>query len=312
MHTIPIPCTNCLRFHYGVCTEAPKECFQCGGINHIERYCPRRRRVRIDPSEPLPGTRAWCDKHGLNDGAGLELKWKIRNAIKTSPGCAIWLDGICLYGGNQRHFFSDDRPRGRPRDTNTTRRRSRSPLRDRFQQRSLSPLRARRVVEYDDVRYDISPHLGRGSSYQARRFRSRSPIRQRSPSPYRHSELNSQSPRYSKGKYTVARGDEQNSPRSVEWTINYQKPAVIPYHLIGPQMSSFQSASCPPLENIINTGHDTITKVQKLKEKPSVLPTSKHLSASLDTPASEKFYVDDPHFILGVRKGAGQQESDNS
>jgi hypothetical protein len=239
MPTIPIPCTNCLRFHYGVCAEAPKECFQCRGINHIERYCPRRRRVRNDPGEPLPGTRAWCDKHGLNDGADLELKWKIRNAIKTSPGCAIWLDGLCLYGGNQRHFFSDNRPKGRPRDTNTTRRRSRSPLRDRFQQLSLSPLRTRRVVKYDDMGYDISPPLGRGPSYQARRFRSRSPIRRRSPSPYprrspspyRHSEL-SQSPRYSKGKYTVACDGEQNSPRSVERTINYQKPVMIPYHLI--------------------------------------------------------------------------------
>jgi len=60
MGKAPVPCTNCLRFHYGGCKEEAKDCHECGGLNHLERYCPSRRRVIVPNGEPLPGTVSWC------------------------------------------------------------------------------------------------------------------------------------------------------------------------------------------------------------------------------------------------------------
>src|SRR3954453_5499265 len=102
MPSIPTPCTNCLRFHYGTCYEAPKQCQECGGFNHIERYCPNKKRVARTPGETWPGTRRWCEMWALDDDP--ELRQKVLTAIKTSPGCAIWVNGQCIYQGNESHF----------------------------------------------------------------------------------------------------------------------------------------------------------------------------------------------------------------
>lgn len=85
MSNVPMPCTNCLRFHYGICREAPKQCFHCGVFNHIERYCPRSRRVHIDRGRSLPGTRAWCEIFALDDdqAQGSEHIEVLPNAGKT-------------------------------------------------------------------------------------------------------------------------------------------------------------------------------------------------------------------------------------
>lgn len=105
MPTIPVPCTNCFRFHYGVCYERPKQCRDCGGINHMERYCPNKNKMIWKQGEPLPGTFKWCEMWGLNDD--LDLKAKVLTAIKTYPGTAIWVNQVCIYQGNNRFFESE-------------------------------------------------------------------------------------------------------------------------------------------------------------------------------------------------------------
>jgi len=139
MPNIPVPCMNCPRFHYGTCYEAPKQCHECGGFNHIERYCPSRRRVTISRGEPLPGTRSWCEMWNLDDDP--ELKKRILNALKTTPSCAIWVNDQCIYRGNETHILNSSVPRGRPLQDRVTRRRSRSPPRDRARQRSSTYLK---------------------------------------------------------------------------------------------------------------------------------------------------------------------------
>jgi hypothetical protein len=140
-----VPCTNCLRFHYGTCYEQPKQCRDCGGINHIERYCPHRNQVTTTPGQPLPGTRAWCDYWNLNDDP--EMKKKILNALKTNASSAIWVNNQCIYPGHDKHFSTREVPRGRGRPLEErVKKRSRSPPKDRLpdwhqRPRSRSPLR---------------------------------------------------------------------------------------------------------------------------------------------------------------------------
>ena len=185
-----VPCTNCLRFHYGTCHEQPRECRDCGGMNHIERYCPFRNRVRITPGQPLPGTNAWCNYWHLHDDP--ELKRKILNALKTNASAAIWVNGQCIYPGKEKHFSSTEEPRGRGRPLEERikkrsrspakhrlsgyrqRPRSRSPLRryspvrnsQRFSSISLSPYRGRRSISPPDrTAYQDPQSRGRSSHY---------------------------------------------------------------------------------------------------------------------------------------------------
>jgi len=294
MPTIPIPCTNCLRFHYGVCYDPPKQCYRCGGSSHIERYCPHKRRIQNDPGEPLPGTRAWCDKHGLDHDP--ELKRKILNAIKTSPGCAIWVNDVCIYGGNQQHFVRDDRPRGRPLEERITRRRSRSPLRERFEQRSPSPSR-----RYDHWGYDASPPgMRRQSVYDQRRsrFRSRSPIRRRSPSPYYRPKPRPRSPRYTRDTSDDVYRPKDNSPGSSKQT-------------------SFIPEFHAPLSNVTNINNATEvttlrtenpTNERPVPEAQKEIESYTLRSSPPQAPVREEPHVDDPHLVLGVVQGAGEQE----
>lgn len=203
---MPAPCTNCVRFHYGPCKEKPKRCYKCDGWDHIERYCPKHRGrvIRQLEGEPLPGTRAWCDFHGLNDDP--ELKSRVLQALKTDPGSAININGVCVYGGSARSFTSYERfeePRGRRLEEHTAnhRLRSRSPRDDKYRPGSWA-------------RRSGAPSPPQG--YQSR-YRSRSPIRQRpgtppynqyqgrprNLSPYRHPHYRARSPTYDVGSDAV-------------------------------------------------------------------------------------------------------------
>jgi hypothetical protein len=201
MQSVPAPCTNCLRFHYGTCYDAPKQCHKCGGFNHIERYCPYGRRLMVNKGEPLPGTRTWCEMWGLDHDP--ELRHKVLTAIKTSPGCAIWVNNECIYGANAKYFQTDDPPRGReqprgrgrPLGEGIARKRSRSPTRERVsnvpnwrqrqRQRSRSPLR----------RYSPPLHGRRGSPIH-RRSCAPSPSRDRARGRYEIPEGRPCSPRH--------------------------------------------------------------------------------------------------------------------
>jgi hypothetical protein len=312
MHTTPVPCTNCLRFHYGVCRERPKQCFQCGEFNHIERYCPHRRRVRVYPYQPLLGTRAWCDQHGLNNNP--ELKHKILNAIKCSPGCAIWLDGVCIHGGNHLHFSSDYLCRGHPFAGRTIRRRSRSPLRNRSQRRSSSPLNRRRSSRTDHFGYDITPPREREASAYQRRYRSRSPLRRQS-SPNRLPDFRPRSPRYSKDSDAVVYDAEDYPPTHIKQTTIARRPQFPRgrRYLTGP-LFSFRPDTSMPSRKVTNTSNAT-RKVEEDRSRrlPVPLGTKDNKRASsgstfVETPAVEDFHVDDAHFILGVTEGAGERE----
>lgn len=313
MRAIQAPCKNCLRFHYGVCREPPKQCFKCGEFNHIVRYCPHRQRVRVNSYEPLLGTRAWCIKHGLDKNP--DLKHKILDTIKSSPGCAIWLDGVCIHSGNQSHFSSAYMSRGRPFVGHSVRRRSRSPLRNRSQRRSPSPLRKGRPSKTDLFGYDITPPRERdASAYQRRMYRSRSPLRRQS-SPNRLPDLRPRSPRYFKDSDAVVYDAEDNSPTHIRQTASPRQPQSPRGSrcLTGP-LFSFQPDISIPLRNVTNTSNAP-GKEEEGRSMALLVPigTKDHtrdssVSMHVDTPAVEEYRVDNAHFILGVTEGAGEQE----
>jgi hypothetical protein len=57
---------------------------------------------RYTQGEPLAGTRAWCEMHDLH--LDPDLKQKVLQALKISPGTAIHINGICIYRGQEKHF----------------------------------------------------------------------------------------------------------------------------------------------------------------------------------------------------------------
>ena len=322
----PVPCTNCLRFHYGTCHEAPKQCFECGGFNHIERYCPSKQRVTTTRGEPLPGSRRWCEMHGLDNDP--ELKRKILNALKVSPGSAIWVNDECIYRGNDRNFLSNSRGRALEDRVSRARARSRSPRREYPEQtRQRSPLR----------RYERSMSRERGqygyrSGYQspmyeyASRTRSRSPDwrRRRTPSPHRLSQPRPRSPRYASGSNAVVfepprdrmhenRPHVENRPQEfVLPAVNSHlpQPQPVPRYVAVPQDSFDIVQGRAPLGQVSNN----IPRRDKCTESlPKLTTPATGASPSDPTPTSQSQptpdqKVEDPHFVLGVKKGALESE----
>lgn len=300
MPNIPVPCTNCLRFHYGPCREAPKQCFRCGGFNHIERYCPLGRRVPIDQRSPLPGTRAWCQMFGLDGDA--ELRKKVLDALKTSPGCSIWVNERCIYRGNERHFTQDDpAARRRPLEERMTRGRSRSPIRERVQKRSRSPLQ-----HYD--RYGLQPYeFVRPQSPTANeRFRSRTPIRRRSPSPCRNLPQRSRTCASGSNAVVVEPSTTRYDNRSPQLNISSDqfnfppsnailrpvKPAPAPLGQISTNIP--RSAGVPASQKPAAQTPSANTAIPRAPQLPN---------------ENEQFSeVEDPYFVVGVSEGATEDE----
>jgi len=259
--------------------------------------------------EPLAGTRQWCDMHGLNEDP--ELKQKILQALKTSPGSAIYVNGICIYRGNDKHFATNEPPRGGRLEDRITRRRSRSLSPDRHRARSPSPRRERSgrapsPVGYPRGRPPMPPP----------RYRSRSPFRrQRTPSPYYEPEYRQRSPRYAKGSSAVvfeARdGTVENRPsqrdgRLTPVKINMPRPLPLPKY---PPPAFNQTPGRVPLgqvsSNVPQNEQATATTrgVSTPKTQQTMLPQK-------STPAygSMIFEVDDPFFVLGINEGAAEAE----
>ena len=306
MPNVPVPCTNCLRFHYGVCREPPRQCFGCGVMNHIERYCPCNRRLQVDRGEPLPGTRAWCNNYCLDKDP--DLKLKILNTIKTSPGCAVWLEGVRIYRGNERHFYSDYISRGRTYDHRPARRRSRSPLRDGSRSRSPSPVRGR-SPRMDHFGYDIAPpHRRNISPYHRRRYRSRSPLRRELPSPNQQPDVRPRSPGYSRGSNTVVYEAKNNLPKHNKQAAGVQRPQSpkLRRPVTGLARSPCHPEARLPLSSVTNT-HSTARKEED-RTRLAKRPTSKGKERSKYKSASDDFHVDDPHFVLGIIEGAAELE----
>jgi hypothetical protein len=339
MLNIPVPCTNCLRFHYGPCWEAPKQCFRCGGFNHIERYC-RDRRIRTDRRGPLPGTLRWCEMHGLNDDP--ELKREILEALKTSPGCSIWVNDRCIHQGNERHFAQNGRGRrGRPLADRVTRARSKSPARERVWKRSRSP--SRRPQSYFQS-YDDSTDYARSLSPRPHdRYRSRTPIRRRSPSPYRSPPRRQErAPPYASGSNAVDVGPRSNKTRATSFHGGSLQPDVplppTPTHmpmLLATGGAKIQSSTGPatplcvvsaqaPLGDLsANIPWSTVsaaakpmspTTLNNYAAAPTIPKPTAHKTAAntgvqrSQVPNQNEIFVEDPYFVLGVSQNATEFE----
>jgi hypothetical protein len=325
---MPAPCKNCLRFHYGPCWEAKKVCHCCGGINHIERYCPSNNRngIKATRGEPLPGTRQWCEMYGLDNDP--ELKRKILTALKTSPSSAIYVNGVCLYAGTDKHFETDELPRGRTMKDRINRERSRSaspnrgrsPPRDRSpmyqpRYRSRSPVRHRRRTPspYRDLDYSrVSPP----PYYQPERDQcySRDPSYGRlTPERWGEPEYKARSPRYAPDSNVVgfeARDRaSQNRPAPLPAsTVKFNIPNVVRKAAAVPPV--FTSANAVPvrgpLGNVTNAGNQSAAPAQGFASLIKVSGSQQPAPAVPASPAGRE--VEDPHWVLGVTKQAGEAE----
>jgi hypothetical protein len=322
---MPAPCKNCLRFHYGPCWEREKVCHCCGGINHIERYCPSNTRngIKATRGELLPGTRQWCEMHGLDNDP--ELKRKILNALKTSPSSAIYVNGVCLYAGTDKHFETDEISRGRTMKDRVNRERSRSaspncarsPPRDRSptyqpQYRSRSPVRHRRRTPspYRDLDYSrISPP----PYYQLESDRRDPSYGRLTPERWGEPENRARSPRYARDSDVVvfeARDEaSENRPASlpastVKFNITnvIKKAAAVP-----PVFTSANAVSVRgPLGNVTNAGNKNSAPAQGFASLIKVSSSQQPDPAMPASPAGRE--VEDPHWVLGVTKQAGEAE----
>jgi len=284
------PCINCRRFHRGRCYNQARKCWTCGELGHIQRYCPGKRHYKAPRGELPPGTSSWCEALGLNDDP--LLKSNITQTLKEYPGATIYLNDECIYRGVQTYFYRKALPQG--------------------------PVLAERLRR--------PTHLG----CPRRRSRSRSPSRERV-------FKRSRSPltRYSRGNpLEIVEDGEYDLRRSISPIINmYETRSLSPIvNLVDVEMVS------PPrpsrVENI-PPARDSLTPIGKQPSTPTPRATSSRplsfsrpalglrlvdipLSPLLDSPTHEAVppspasgtYVqmDDPHFVLGISKGAREAE----
>ncbi|KAE9372452.1 hypothetical protein N431DRAFT_339677 [Stipitochalara longipes BDJ] len=301
---MPIPCTNCIVFHYGQCKYPPRQCRICWGWGHIERYCPSNptgHNIRRERGEPLAGSRAWCERYGLD--ADPNLKFQVLQALKINPGSAIHINGVCIYGGSSKSYAttndSIDPPRGRTLEKRMGRRdpRSLSP-RDRRRRASGSPP-GRRGRSF-------SPKPPEHSSYRSRgplRQRARTPSRNRqprTPSPGRQAGYRARSPRYTNDSNAVVFEAKDNQPENCRPESHTQRPGEAgrltpvrfnmprPYHALPPRpLPAFDAPRAP------------------LGQVSSNLPRS---DQSMFAKPRTEIIIDDPYFVLGVTKGANDAE----
>lgn len=329
---MPTPCTNCLRFHYGECWEPVRQCHECQGFNHIERYCPNKKgQIKHVRGEPLAGTRSWCEMHGLHHDP--ELKRRVLMALKTDPGSAIYVNDVCIYLGSVKHFDTEYMPsRGRTLEERITGDRS----------RTRSPGRFAR----------LPPAQNRGRSLERRpaspwrhdRYRSRTPPpqRQRTPSPYspRHSDQNYQakSPHYERDSNAAIfeardRYGENRPQHHAEPSVKFSMPPPQPDFRSVASRNALQTSS----GNTFNSGRTASgtksgrdsayvsnemqgvlkqsqsqqfkeSQSQQLKQSQSQMSPI-HIDESPTLPSADApIYVEDPHFVLGVTRGAGRDE----
>ncbi|ESZ94502.1 hypothetical protein SBOR_5115 [Sclerotinia borealis F-4128] len=308
------PCQNCPRFHYGYCRDAPRQCWRCNDYNHVERYCPRRR-TRWPRDLALPGTRHWCSYHGLDSDP--TLRSRVLNALKTSPSCNIYIDGYCIYKGCVEHHFRHEQVRGRPLAERMTRRRSRSPDREQIKRgRSRSPLRRRSPLPIERRLRQASPirqNRGRSESLpqQQRQSPPRTPLRPRGRSPvfnvsgiafsqaneartgmeiFRPSFLQHQS-LFASPKQVSEKQQMQQSIKSVVFSNIIKIPSFL--------------VSGDPLCAI--SGDDLLQETEKdgLNYTQQQQPV---LNENGNAQETVELYIEDPHFILGVRKDALEKE----
>lgn len=274
------PCQNCSRIHYGNCRNRPRVCWSCGDLGHIQRHCRTRRRrnngrQRIEPNRPqgppgvlAPGSKDWCLALGIEQDPHLQRD--ILSTLRSQPGSTIYLNDECIYRGNHSYFYSHRLTDRKPlvdRVTRTlasriTRRRSRSPSRERRQIRSRSTLetydRSNSFVNVDQEIRLASPEAE--NMFRESRVTPTGLI----------SSSNSRC------------GFEGTSPSRLP-------PAPI---------------STSPLKHDIQLSRPPLAA--RSGNVPRTLQVENETQAvtKLNDRANEELFVEDPHFVLGIDRGA--------
>ncbi len=297
---------NCVRFHYGQCYNETRVCHECGGKNHIERYCPSRNTIFKVCGEPLAGTRAWCDWHGLN--ADPTLKAKILQSLKTTPGSAIYVNGTCIYRGHEKHFDRYEEPRGRTLEErmggNRARSRSASPERSRAARNrdrgSLTPSRGRLPIRRNDEAY--RQQIGRASPTRLDRYRSRSPLTLRHPSPPEVHDYEPRPPRYATGSNAVVYEAKDQSPSAVQCS---SEPPLYPVRFTLPAKPIMTPAAEFALQRRAALGDISNRNSANNPLRPMTGLSASKFSRPQGLSPREDF---DPYFVLGIDSRAGDVE----
>lgn len=291
------PCINCRRFHYGRCFSDVRQCWSCRELGHIQRYCRERKKANAPYGEHLPGSRAWCRALSLDEDP--QLRSNIQTTLKEFPGATIYLNDECIYRGVQIYFYRKALPKGpelakrmnRSLASRITRRRSRSPSPLRAYKRSRSPLgrysRSPSPMEVSGDRYDYPRHLS---------IRSPSPIR-------RPGDRYAYSRSLSSSSVEIISVREINTPAVPKPNQKRSQPPISNMRAseqrttAPPPYMKFEvaSASRPALGDRTN-----ILSQPMAKTAPKELPIREKLGESV--------LVEDPHFVLGIRKGAPDAE----
>ncbi|KAF7877269.1 hypothetical protein EAF04_000952 [Stromatinia cepivora] len=317
---IPAPCQNCRRFHYGYCRDAPRQCWRCNDYNHIERYCPRRR-TRWPRHQALPGTRQWCDYHGLDSNPALRAR--VLNALKASQSCNIYIDDDCIYKGCVEHHFRREEVRaGRPLAERMTRRRSRSPGREQIKrgrsrslirQRSPSPMerRSRNQRQSSPVRQVRG--RSRSPLRQQRQSPPRTPVRPRGRSPvfdtigvaYTQTNAAGTGMNIFQPSFLQNQGfpvSQKQAPETQHMQQRIRSVALSNTTNLNPFLAPLVplgtvSANAPRQEIAKDVSIHTVVALQQ--------PV---MSESSKIQEIDEIYVEDPHFVLGVREEALEKE----
>ncbi|KAJ5040261.1 uncharacterized protein L3040_005921 [Drepanopeziza brunnea f. sp. 'multigermtubi'] len=330
---MPRPCSNCVRFHYGECNNTIKQCFECDGFGHIDRYCPNRKNnIYCFKGEPLAGTRRWCERHGLNDDP--ELKRRILNALKTNPGSVIFVNDRCIYRGCEKHFEAGEfMTRGRQLKERMRRDRART-------RSSQSPDGRFGHQNYRPRNHDL---LDPPPSRQEQLYRSRSPLchNRRTPSPYRlpdhppgrERDFGPRSPRnipFSNAVPYNGRGRETNNENRAPPcrglpAIKFSMPPARPDLRRQPPLA-FEASAARPDDNDVSgvlqardinarpqpqTNKESQSQIHSQAEGFRAYKESHsrpQLTPSLSPQSADDVRVADPHFVLGVTRGAGKDE----
>ncbi|KAI9640334.1 hypothetical protein NHQ30_011076 [Ciborinia camelliae] len=308
---VPSPCQNCRRFHYGNCHDAPRQCWRCNDYNHIERYCPRRR-TRWPRGQALPGTRQWCNYYGLDSDPA--LRSKVLQALKASSSCNIYIDDNCIYKGCVEHHFRREEVGGRSLAQRMTRRRSRSPGREQIKRgRSRSPIRGRSP---SPIQRQFRPQR-QASPVRQIRGRSRSPLQQPRQSPPR-------TPLRPRGRSPVfdVSGIAYTQTNIAATGMNIFRPSFLQNQIFpaSPRLALEKQDTKQSIEVLVPSNTINLQAAPASRISLGVIsanaPRRETAKDFFDQKAAiessvqeiEEIYVDDPHFVLGVREEALEKE----
>ncbi|CZT01972.1 uncharacterized protein RCO7_05451 [Rhynchosporium graminicola] len=328
---MPSACTNCLGFHYPDHRRA-SAANQSNNASYAEALATSSGTVPTSRtrSDVLPGSHFQGREPGL--------KKRILNALKVNPGSAIYVNDICIYLGTERHFDVDDKPsRGRTLEQRVQKERERSMSPARYRQPSPQNHRDRSPP------LDCGPPGYYGSSQQQSRYRSRSPLAycRRTPSPYRlpsyAPDRRARSPRYARDSSAVVfearnggdRRDKNREPRRAAPVKFNMPPAQPNFHQTGRPANTSQHVSgntaeiargsplqardtnSQPMQGVI--AESQVKAVSESQSQAEAYKAFKQTQSQMSPPPASSqtrasTIVDDPHFVLGITRGAGRDE----